>query len=564
MSLRQIRKLRKELEKDSSEPESPPKVTITSRPPRFSFNMLNDDDSDETSSSESESSDVSNPSSDDIVSEDSVDSQPSEDSDWEKLLEGECEFAEEKGTLAGNTFDDKRHFLSSSIQDFRCKEIGGAPGNARFKKSLLKSNNRYWLCPGVSTRELMSLRALCLRQLRIDVDSTHERETFLLYLNDSYREVDEICHVAVNSQDFELFRRLLESHPFHLGILTRASSINTISNNHEEAFKHLYLGVRMIQTVLPSKFSLDHLNSSGLPNVWMPSKLEDNIVIYRLLLLYMISLERQGQWSVALAICKLLIAMDFPEDTCHGILHVDLYILNHEKDPNSIPRFIFNYCKQIEYTLPPLHLFLPNFAFSLPLQLFLHNTIDEEVPILEQERLLEIKKLLKKTLLLVEDATGVSFSPKTEFEEYLELLKDLGVYAPYLFLLRSLLTFPQFIVRMAEKHTSNLELRSIASQDFFSVWNDYEDSDFDSQLVRCYITKSGDLWTGKNGSFLCNTALLLVELLNDPDCKSALESFQALWSAYMDEVDLPEYLFQVSATEFDLSTYSLPMQLEIA
>lgn len=468
MSLRQIRKLRRELERDSSEPETPPKVTITNRPPKFSFNVLNDDDdSDVTPSSESEPSNVSDSSGDDIVSEDSIDNQPSEDSDWEKLLEEECGHPENKGMLTSNALGDKKHFLSSSIQDFRCKDVGGASGNFRLKKGLLKSNNRYWLCPGVSTKELMSLRALCLRQLRIDVDSNHEPEVFLLYLNDSYREVDEICHVAVNSQDFELFRRLLESHPFHLGILIRASSINTISNNHEEAFKHLYLGVRMIQTVLPSKFSLDNLNSSGLPNVWMPSRLEDNIVIYRLLLLYMISLERQGQWSVALSICKLLIAMDFPEDTCHGILHIDLYILNHEKDPNSIPKFIFDYCRQMEYIFPPLHLFLPNFAFSLPLQLFLHNTTDEGIPILEHDKVSEIKKLLKKTLLLVEDKTGVSFSPRTDFESYLELREDLGVYAPYLFLLRGIVTFPQFIVRMAEKHSSNLELRSIASQDFF-------------------------------------------------------------------------------------------------
>ncbi|UKJ88360.2 hypothetical protein MACJ_000804 [Theileria orientalis] len=577
MSTRQIKRLQriaKWEESDKSEEETPQKLTPYTNKPRYSFNLLAEDSasSESSSSDEEQVNGVNN-------HEEPEDSTPkskeevSDESDWEKLLnevQDQVSVQDEQSNLV------YEHFLSSPIHYFKTKDQMEHGKNKYSKRAFHQSPSRYWLAPGLTTREFMQLRTVSLTQMEVEVklDTHTGRDKFELNLTRLYREIDDICSSAVQSHDFELFKSLLRAHPFHMGLLIRGSCINTISNNHQDAFTHLDMAVKILQTVMPPSFSIYRKNKANMPNVWLPSGCGDNKLVYRLLLLYMISLERKGQWQTSLAICKLLMAMDTPEDASHALLHVDMYLLNCFGEKRSISTFAYSYCDMVNRTLPPLFWFLPNFALTLPLQLYLDLTTPVD-NLMDQYEVL--RDFLMYLLCLEEDdeeevgneneenERGFSFNPKLEMSEHMELIDCMGKYAPYMFLMRALIQYPLFIVKMAERSGSSPELRACLSEYPFNKAKMLENEDYDHvdyQLVRCYTHKCGDLWSGSNSTFLATTASLLIEMYQDGDVRNVIDTFEALWTEYTEEIDLPETLSNVSVTEFDLANYSLPAELE--
>ncbi|BAM39503.1 uncharacterized protein TOT_010000958 [Theileria orientalis strain Shintoku] len=548
MSTRQIKRLQriaKGDESDTSEEETPQKLTPYANKPKYSFNLLAEDsDSDQSSSADEEQvngvEDHEKPQDSTPKSKEEV----SDESDWEKLLNEIQDQTSVTDEQANMVYD---HFLSSPMHYFKTKDQMEKGKTKYSKKSSFQSPSRYWLAPGLSTREYMQLRTVSSTQMEVEVkpDPHTGRDKFELSLTRldtrRYREIDDICSSAVQSHDFELFRSLLRAHPCHLGLLIRGSCINTISSNHQEAFTHLDMAVKILQTVLPHSFSIYRKNKANMPNVWLPSESGDNKLVYRLLLLYMISLERKGQWQTSLAICKLLMAMDTPEDAAHALLHVDMYLLNCFVEKRSISTFVYNYHELVNRTLPPLFWFLPNFALTLPLQLFLDLT----KPV---DNLMDQYEVLRDFLI-----------------EHMELIDCMGKYAPYMFLLRALIQYPLFIVKMAERTGSSPELRACLSEYPFNKAKLLENEDYDRmdyQLIRCYTHKCGDLWSGSNATFLATTATLLAEMYQDGDVRDVIDAFEDLWTEYAEEIELPETLKSVSVTEFDLANYSLPADLE--
>ncbi|EAN34248.2 Transcriptional repressor TCF25 family protein [Theileria parva strain Muguga] len=563
MSSRQIRRLKERLKEESDE-ELERKFIIRNDRPKFSFTQLEDSsDSDTGTSSNDDTSDHSDDSDNlsdsggsknsgssgnlDILNGKSgnfknlkQDTQSSEeDSDWEKLLN---EVTEVNTESISSSEPVSNHFLSSPQHYFRIKDMD--------KNKYVKSHGystRFWLCPSITTKESMQLRLLSSKLVEIGCETHDNRDRFTLILSPTYQEVDYLSSSALNTQDFELFRSLLHSNPTHLGLLIRSALINTITNNHEESFANLYLALKILQTILPHRFNLyrtTNFSDLTLPNVYLPC-LGDNIVIYRLLILYMISLERKGQWQTALAVCKLLLAMDYPNDTSHALLHVDLYLLNSFSPDSSLIQFSRNY-NSISPEMPLLYLFLPNFSLTLALQVYLGMDLKRNQCDLE-----EIKSQLPAVLDLDCDLAELAENPNPN--------------TPFLLLIRSLLQFPIFIVKMSERVGTSGEVRNCAMKEPFSHWSSVQDLGYENpydQLTRCYVYKCGDLWSSNNSTFLGQTATMLVQLYQDKEVRDLINQFQDNYFDFRNEIELPEEYTNVSITEFDLANYSLPMLLD--
>eukprot|EP00375_Theileria_parva_P003845 XP_766531.1 hypothetical protein [Theileria parva strain Muguga] len=523
MSSRQIRRLKERLKEESDE-ELERKFIIRNDRPKFSFTQLEDSsDSDTGTSSNDDTSDHSDDSDNlsdsggsknsgssgnlDILNGKSgnfknlkQDTQSSEeDSDWEKLLN---EVTEVNTESISSSEPVSNHFLSSPQHYFRIKDMD--------KNKYVKSHGystRFWLCPSITTKESMQLRLLSSKLVEIGCETHDNRDRFTLILSPTYQEVDYLSSSALNTQDFELFRSLLHSNPTHLGLLIRSALINTIT-------------------------------------VYLPC-LGDNIVIYRLLILYMISLERKGQWQTALAVCKLLLAMDYPNDTSHALLHVDLYLLNSFSPDSSLIQFSRNY-NSISPEMPLLYLFLPNFSLTLALQVYLGMDLKRNQCDLE-----EIKSQLPAVLDLDCDLAELAENPNPN--------------TPFLLLIRSLLQFPIFIVKMSERVGTSGEVRNCAMKEPFSHWSSVQDLGYENpydQLTRCYVYKCGDLWSSNNSTFLGQTATMLVQLYQDKEVRDLINQFQDNYFDFRNEIELPEEYTNVSITEFDLANYSLPMLLD--
>uniref|UniRef100_A0A3B0MJN6 Transcriptional repressor TCF25, putative n=1 Tax=Theileria annulata TaxID=5874 RepID=A0A3B0MJN6_THEAN len=591
MSSRQIRRLKEMLNEEIDE-EIRPRVIFNNKRPKFTFAQLeslcdsssdttSNDDSSENSDDSSENSDDSEYSSDydriresrsaiylDGLSKDdesskdpSEDNQSSEhDSDWDKLLnevtEVEMEPIDSSETVSN-------HFLCSPQHFFRISDMG--------KNKYAKSNgysSRFWLCPTLNIKESKQLRLAASNLFEITCETIDNRDKFTLTLFQTYypkqyyyiptiglysniefyryQELDYISSTALDSHDLELFRTLLHSNPYHLGILIRASLINTMMNSHEDSFKNLYTASKTLQTILPHRFNLYRtapFSNLTVPNVYLPC-LGDNVVVYRILILYMISLERKGQWKTALAICKLLLAMDLPNDSSHALLHVDLYLLNSFSPDSSLILFSQNH-SPINPELPPLYLFLPNFSLTLSLQVYLNMGLKNQC------NLEEIKNQLPGVLDLGCDLAALA---RTETPN-----------TPYLLLIRSLLQFPLFVINMSQRVGKSGELRNSAKKDPFSYWSSPKAKDYENvydQLTRCYVYKCGDLWSSNNSTFLAETAKLVVKLYEDEEVRDLINQFQCEYFEFRNGIKIPEEYTNISITEFDLNNYSLPMLLD--
>ncbi|GBE62559.1 transcription factor 25, putative [Babesia ovata] len=544
MSTRQIRRLQRDREREKDEYTTPPpKVVINVNQPRFSFSMLRDAlDSDEESSSDSEedSSSEADSSSSSSEHEESVtcstpdrniqtpqdgnkgddgspepqnaDEDTDEDSDMQ-LLESYKEQTAESADADASANKEKR-FECLRIEPRAFRVVGvdtRASGKTRMGKGFggyLQGRN--WLVPGVPPKLADKYRAVVGQHMRLKgtYDAKSERERFTL----------------------ELSERL-----------------KFAQGNHEDAFKAISFAIKLFQAALPPRFSPFRLDEKGYYNTWLPSYCGSNLVAYRLLLLYMICLERQAQWEACLAVCKLMLLMDFPNDVAHALLHIDLYLLNHSGI--GVAEFAVGYAKAVEYAVP-LYWVLPNFAFSMALEFFAKETKESvHTPISES-----YLDLLQQFLMLQEDRLGFRFNPVEQ---------DMGIYADKrseLCLIRALVQYPDMI-RMLARENFAADLVVYTEMEPFASWMSDYDTD-DVHLIKCYLAKTGDLWRHENLSFLINTAGVIAEIYRTERGATILGTFRDLWSAFRLEQPLPLRPTDVIVAEFDLTSHSLPTALE--
>ncbi|GIX63849.1 transcriptional repressor TCF25 [Babesia caballi] len=586
MSTRQIRRLQRELEKKDEEDAPPPsKCVITVNRPAFSFSAYRHalDSSDESEQESSSSSD-----SDSSASESESSSSESEESATEAVpsvaaparkhgrkakkapsaapvndggTDSDSDLAlldaglEQRPQAPEDTKEDaKNRFECLRIEPraFRVSGVDPRPsGKARVAKGFggyLQGRN--WLMPGVAPKMADKLRSAVVQHVRIkgNLDAKSGRERFSVELSDKHKSVQTFCLAAIDMQDPTLFRRVFEANPHHIEVLLRASAIHTLQGQHEEAFRLLSFALQLLQAALPPRFSPFRLDENGFYNTWLPSSVESNRMVYRLLVLYMISLERQGQWEACLAVCKLLLLMDFPNDIAHALLHIDLYILNNAGI--NLYEFSVGYAKALRYSVP-LHWVLPNFAFSMALEYFAKEKSDFISTPISDDDLDKVQKFL----LLREDKLGFNFQPaEQETQEF-------GGKRAQLFLLRALLQYPD-ILRLLSRESFASELVEFTDTEPFVDWTSSYDETDDVQLLKCYLAKTCDIWRNSNMDFLRKTAELVVDVCRSERGSLIVESFRDLWSAFRLEQALPLQAGEVIVAELDVTSHSLPTALE--
>ncbi|CDR97950.1 hypothetical protein, conserved [Babesia bigemina] len=583
MSTRQIRRLRRDLEREKEDDTTPPpKLVISINKPKFSFAMLRDalDSDDESSSDAEEDSSSDDDSSSSASDHEEVvpcstpdrytqppkngrlgnkraskpqndDESSDEDSDMHLLESCKETNTESADVSVSATMENRFECLRIEPRAFRVVGVGTqASGKARMGKGFggyLQGRN--WLMPGIAPKTADKLRAAVVQQVRLkgNYDSKNERERFTLELSDRYKNIQSVCIAAIDTQDPALFRRVLETNPQHLEVLLRASSIHTLQGQHEEAFKLITVAVQILQAALPPRFSPFRLDEKGCYNTWLPSSCGSNLIVYRLLLLYMICLERQAQWETCLAVCKLMLQMDFPNDVSHALLHIDLYLLNYAGV--GVAEFATGYAKALEYAVP-LYWVLPNFAFSMALEFFAKDT-NEAVTATISESYLD---LLQEFLTLKEDELGFRFNPvEQDMRKYTNKRSELC-------LIRALVKYPD-IIRMLTRENFAADLVVYTQTEPFASWMSDYDTD-DVHLIKCYLAKTADLWRNENLSLLINTASLIADIYRTERGATILGTFRDLWSAFRLDQPLPLTPKEVIVSEFDLTSHSLPTALE--
>ncbi|KAK1444048.1 hypothetical protein BgAZ_209240 [Babesia gibsoni] len=444
----------------------------------------------------------------------------------------------------------KRNFDFLRI-DPRSFRLTGIPHRNNLKKKGAEGfhHSRNWLVPWTGPVAPERLTPHVLNQMKVTshVDQDSKRELFTVETSKRYKEAESLCHDAINMQNTELLLQTYRANEQHVEILLRISCIQTLQGQHEEAFSLLVFAAKLLQLYIPLRFSPFRLNEQGYYNTWLPSTVKENLVVYRLLILYMISLERQGEWEVALAVCKLLLLMDFPRDGAHALLHIDMYMINNPG--NKLHEFSMAYARELKLDVA-LHWLLPNLAFSLALDYY----SKEESHFMSLPLSGSDFDDLQQFLLLKEDDLGFSFNASQQ---------DLNPYRQrraQLLLLRALLKYPDML-ELLSKQSYAPELLTYTYSEPFSNWINSGNVE-DVELVKFYLAKTGDLWRNENLTFLSRTANLIMEIYaTDRGCV-LLDAFRDLWLAFRLDTKLPFDVEDVIVAEFDLSSHSLPMNIQ--
>ncbi|KAK2198078.1 TCF25-Rqc1 [Babesia duncani] len=160
------------------------------------------------------------------------------------------------------------HFLASTPRDFWYPCTIDSDSK-RLKLNMTRrskaARTRNWVIPIDCPMHAKRLHAEASEQLRMTMQRIDNRDLFNVEYTRQYSEIERLCAIAIESQDPTFLFNLLESNPFHLELLCRASCIRTLTNAHEEAFRTVVLAVKEIQTIFPPQFNPFTL--SARPNV---------------------------------------------------------------------------------------------------------------------------------------------------------------------------------------------------------------------------------------------------------------------------------------------------------
>lgn len=455
---------------------------------------------------------------------------------------------EERSGAASKNFD----FLKIEPRNFRLSAIptvsGGRKRWVRGNRPFQKVKN--WLLPGARPISTQRLTEEVTEQLKLVGTLDHQtgRERFVFTKSARYKELEALIVGAIETHDPGLLRQMFQTNNHHVELLLRVSTIYTLQGQHEDAFKLISVAIHLINLYIPIRFTPFRQNEAGYFNTWLPSDVPENLVMYKLLLLYMISLERQAEWEVSLAVAKLLLQMDYPNDTAHALLHIDFYLLHTMG--KKLHNFSIGYAREMEYGYP-LHWVLPNFAFSLSLDHFQKEQCAfMTAPLRPQEM-----ETLMEFLCMEEDTFGFQLRPERDNVE------NFPDYRAQMSLIRALVQYPRMIEVLSREYNAT-QLDYYVGLEPFSDWIASDESAENTSLINFYLKKSSDLWKNESLSFLCQTANIVVQLFTSQRGALILDSYRNLWQAMRAEIPLPFSLEGIIASEFDISSHSLPMHMQ--
>ncbi|KAL5368570.1 hypothetical protein CPHLJ_5g1410 [Cryptosporidium parvum] len=296
-----------------------------------------------------------------------------------------------------------------------------------------------------------------------------EKNEFSISFDIEYIKNKEVLDILIDSMLVDEIHIFMEKNPFFFNGLIRLAEISALRDEHEVAFQHLQKALYVFESSLHPSFS-PFRYTNGLPNTAIKSSEVESRDIFILLGYYMIALGNRGLFRTALEYCLLLISMDIAHDRFHSLLHLDYYaVLSSEFETlfqiniNFINQFR-KYCtwneKKIVQTdgkygriakrssdSTPLYYILPNFAFGIPLALYIKHT--------------KTNSLNKEQLdIFYQQINDITIDQIINSKFDTNQIQKCSIY-----LIQSMLVFPEFVSLLKE----NLENSQIASS--FSAWN---------------------------------------------------------------------------------------------
>ncbi|GAB66998.1 hypothetical protein PCYB_103480 [Plasmodium cynomolgi strain B] len=446
-----------------------------------------------------------------------------------------------------------------------------------------------------------------------------------------YLEAENLFYVLLDTHDIEAMHNLIKKFPFHVDTLLVLSEYYNENNNFEVANKFTKLALLLLQHIFHIDFHPNNLNKRR--NIYVNPYLYDNKALFKALYMHMVSLENEACTITSLEVAKLLCKIDLQYDLCSILLRIDSLILKCTLFDFLI-YFSFNFviqnvhcegckgCKVCEDGEAQtagnalqskllfdnfeirLHFILPNFAFSLPLSMYLKNNnfVDhQEIRVVSVDDLVsaftyEECRFLSPHFSIrfnchrdgergghdrlgqsdnAEDDLGSaerdqSNPPKVSTKEQKKKQPSLS-FSAHVTLLRALLCFPSFLhtflnynnfktTKVVKKTIYETSFKDILASPPFSSASLFPPEEYETvqKIIRCYLEKNNIYYKSEKiitWFHVCSS--FLHELYKDPSAAQALDKARAQWHAKVPLLDKNKYK-DVRVGEFKSSNYLLP------
>ncbi|KAH8583919.1 uncharacterized protein ELE39_002677 [Cryptosporidium sp. chipmunk genotype I] len=307
-----------------------------------------------------------------------------------------------------------------------------------------------------------------------------EKNEFSISFDIEYIKKKELLDALIDSMLVDEIYIFMEKNPFFFNGLLRLAEISALRDEHEAAFKHLQKALYVFESSLHPLFS-PFRYTNGLPNTAIKSNEIESRDIFILLGYYMNSLGNRGLFRTALEYCLLLISMDIVHDRFHSLLHLDYYAIlsseleiflqinikflnqfhehctwNEKKIVQTDKKFDIVAERFSEST--PLYYILPNFAFGIPLALYIKYT---KTYSLDKEQLDILHQQINN--ITIEQIINTNFDTN-------------HTHKCSIYLIQSMLIFPEF-VNLIKDNFENTQIKTGFSTwgEIYNILNNYSE-----------------------------------------------------------------------------------------
>lgn len=249
---------------------------------------------------------------------------------------------------------------------------------------------------------------------------------FVFEHNHQYQQVQFKFYDAVESLNPQNIMDIIRTYPYHVDALIQMSEVFRMSEDMQTAADLIERALFSFEMSFHSLFSL----TTG--NCRLDFKLAENRPFYLGLFKHLVNVGQRGCYRTALEFCKLLLSFDPDNDPMCVLLMIDFYALRA-----SEYAFLIRMFQEWEDHRNLSQ--LPNFAFSVPLAMFLQEEKNESGDTTEADEKLQQALIMFPGLLMPlldkcsinpdsEVSSHAYFGDKMQYSQTAALKQLIGLY----------------------------------------------------------------------------------------------------------------------------------------
>ncbi|XP_061196986.1 ribosome quality control complex subunit TCF25-like [Saccostrea echinata] len=263
--------------------------------------------------------------------------------------------------------------------------------------------------------------------LTMSLKETQGNVNYFVYEhNHQYQQVQFQFYDAVESLNPQNIMDIVRSHPYHVDSLIQMSEVFRMNEDMQTAADLIERALFSFEMSFHSLFSLTTGNSR------LDFKQAENRPFYLALFKHLVNVGQRGCYRTALEFCKLLLSLDPDNDPMCILLMIDFYALRAAEYA-----FLIRLYQEWEDHRNLSQ--LPNFAFSVPLAMFLQEESQNSTDTMEADEKLQQALIMFPGLLMPlldkcsvnPDSTVCShafFGDKTQYSQTAALKQLVGLY----------------------------------------------------------------------------------------------------------------------------------------